>query len=202
MKCAQVRELFGAYWDDEITQAERESLESHFSTCAACREEYEQYSRTLELLGSLPREEASPDLLERVLARTRRATPATDRLPVRGIVWKPLTAAAAVVVLAMATLSPWLRPVALRTEQPGAPIAKREPVRIEPRTVTGAPHVATRPARAGADAGTAVAVADSLFDHNEDIDFILDPGTVRRGHVRPGPPRTTNVQGEHAVITF
>lgn len=56
--------------------------------------------------------------------------------------------------------------------------------------------------RAGADAGTAVAVADSLFDHNEDIDFILDPGTVRRGHVRPGPPRTTNVQGEHAVITF
>ena len=30
-RCDQARRLFGAYWDDEVTQAEREWLESHLS---------------------------------------------------------------------------------------------------------------------------------------------------------------------------
>ena len=30
MKCSKARRWFGAYWDDEITQAERELLEAHF----------------------------------------------------------------------------------------------------------------------------------------------------------------------------
>ena len=37
MNCGGARRLFGAYWDDEITLAERDWLESHFSACAACR---------------------------------------------------------------------------------------------------------------------------------------------------------------------
>jgi hypothetical protein len=46
-------------------------------------------------------------------------------------------------------------------------------------------------------------VADSLFDHSEDVEFILDPVTLRKGRahtvvrVQPGPAR-----GEQAVITF
>ena len=47
MKCARARKLFGAYWDDEITQGEREWLESHMNGCAACRNEYETLARTL-----------------------------------------------------------------------------------------------------------------------------------------------------------
>ena len=35
MKCGQARRLFGAYWDDEITQAEREWLEAHGYTSVA-----------------------------------------------------------------------------------------------------------------------------------------------------------------------
>jgi anti-sigma factor RsiW len=73
MRCDRIRGLFGAYWDDEITQAEREWVESHFAACTPCRDEYESFSRSIELVSSLPREEASPDLVERVMARVRRA---------------------------------------------------------------------------------------------------------------------------------
>ena len=50
-RCDQGRRLFGAYWDDEVTQAEREWLESHFAGCPTCRQQYEQFARTLEAVG-------------------------------------------------------------------------------------------------------------------------------------------------------
>ena len=198
MKCAQVRELFGAYWDDEITQAEREWIESHFAACASCRDEYETFSRTLELVGSLPREEAAPDLVERVMARTRRATTTPDRLPAGHIGWIPVTAAAALLILAGATLSPWLiAPIARRAPVRGPAVATQLPV-ANPAVSRTAPAAA--PSKVGG--GAVATIADSLFDHSEDIEFILDPGTVRRGHVRPVAPRAAAVQGERAVITF
>jgi predicted anti-sigma-YlaC factor YlaD len=204
MKCAQVRELFGAYWDDEITQAEREWIESHFAGCTACREEYEDYSRTLELIGTLPRVEAAPELLERVLARTRRASVPPDRLPARGVAWVPATAAAALLVLAIASLSPWVRLTpGNHRAQVETPVAAREPVRVaHPSRAVGEASAARARSRAASGEAALAIVADSLFDHSEDVDFILDPGTVRRGHVRPVAPRTPSVQGERAVITF
>ena len=45
--CGGARRLFGVYWDDEITLAERDWLEAHFSACTACRGEYEQFARTI-----------------------------------------------------------------------------------------------------------------------------------------------------------
>ena len=200
MRCARVRGLFGAYWDDEITQAEREWIEAHFASCPACREEYESYSRALELVAALPREEVASDLVERVMARTRRSSPAADQLPAPRVAWIPVTAAAALAILTFATLSPWLR-VTRETHPsppPAAPaVAARAPVRI------GASPAPRRAAAAAPASGAAVAtLADSLFDHSEDVEFILDPGTVRRGHVRPLSPRASSVQGERAVISF
>ena len=58
MNCGDARRLFGAYWDDEITLAERDWLESHFASCAGCRSEYETWARAIELVGSLPRAES------------------------------------------------------------------------------------------------------------------------------------------------
>src|SRR6185503_2384178 len=81
MNCTHARKLFAAFWDDETTQAEREWLEGHFTSCDACRHDYEQYARTLEVLGSLPRVEPSPELHERVLQRVRRAESVPDRMP-------------------------------------------------------------------------------------------------------------------------
>jgi len=201
MKCAQVRELFGAYWDDEITQGEREWIESHFAGCPACREEYEGYARTLELVGSLPREEAAPDLLERVLARTRRAAASPDRLPIPRAAWVPVTAAAALAMLVIAALSPWMpiRPRATKDANPATP-APREAVAILTPARTGESRMPGAASHATSRGGSLV--ADSLFDHSEDVDFILDPGTVRRGHVRPVSPHPSTVQGERAVISF
>jgi hypothetical protein len=44
-------------------------------------------------------------------------------------------------------------------------------------------------------------VPDSLFDHGQDVEFILDPVTLRRGRATVKNP-TANVQAEQAVITF
>src|SRR5207249_510510 len=130
MTCAQVVRLFGAYWDDETTRAEREWVEAHLASCASCRHQYEAFTRTLELVGSLPRVEPAPDLLERVLSRARRATAAPDLVAASG--------------------------AGVRT--------------------------------------------DSLFDHTEDVEFILDPVRLQRGRATVTKPPT--IRGEKAVISF
>src|SRR5258705_5464374 len=109
MKCAQVVRLFGAYWDDETTQAEREWVETHLASCPSCQKEYEAFARTLELAGSLPRIEPAPDLVERVLSRARRSAPAPDVVPVRSRPWVPVTAALGLAVIAGSPALPWLR---------------------------------------------------------------------------------------------
>ncbi len=210
MKCGQARRLFGTYWDDETTQAEREWLESHLASCRSCRHEYETLSRTLELAGSLPRVEPAPDLLERVLSRTRRAAPVPDRFPSPTPRWIPITAAAALLALAASLVVPWLglAPRSRHGGEPAPAVALREPERVSPVAVRSAPPAVARasgpsaavpPTLVASNAGSAI--PDSLFDHSEDIEFILDPVTLRRGRATvtrlPG-----GVQGEKAVISF
>ena len=196
MNCNQARKLFAAFWDDESTQAEREALEGHFSSCATCRTEYEQYARTLELVGSLPRVEAAADLHDRVLQRVRRAESAPDRMPVSRPVWVPVASAAAAVVLFAVTLTgPWLgheTGIANRTDAPSI----SQPVLVTPPAATPAPA-----AKSTLLADASTAATDSLFDHSEDVEFILDPVTLHRG--RASVNRGTNTaSGEKAVITF
>ena len=197
MSCSRIRDMFGAYWDDEITQAEREWIETHFTSCPPCRVEYESFARTLELVASLPREEAAPDLVERVMNRTRRLTAPADRLPVRRVAWVPATAVAALVALALVTLSPWSPLTARHPAGQGDPAVSR--VALAPSAAPQAPRVPERRSQA---ATQLAAAADSLFDHSEDVEFILDPVTVRRGHVHPAAAKGAAVQGERAVITF
>jgi len=203
MNCAQARGLFGACWDDEITQAERETLESHFAGCPACRAEYDEYSRALELVGDLPRLEPSPNLVERVLARARRVSPALDRVGAPGIPWVPVTAAAALLAVTVTLVSPWIVP------RPASvlPVARIDagPVR-QPELRASAPLASpTAVAAVGAHPEAGVdplaSMPDSLFDHSEDVEFILDPMTLRRG--RPATLRSRPaVQGQRATITF
>ncbi len=209
MKCAQARGLFGACWDDEITQAEREALEAHFAACPGCRAEYDEYSRALELVGDLPRVEPSPNLVERVMARARRVSPALDRVGIPGIPWVPVTAAAALLAVAVTLVSPWIvpRPASI------LPVARndagpvRQPELRAPAPSTSPTTVAARgmPEQVGALRETGVdplaSMPDSLFDHSEDVEFILDPMTLRRG--RPAALRLRPaVQGQQATITF
>lgn len=199
MTCTGIRRLFDAYWDDETTKAERELIEAHFAACPTCRAEYEAYARTLEAVASLPRLEASSDLLERVTAGARRAVPAPDRLPVPARpTWVPAAAAATVALLGLLTLVPWL---VVQRGLPRGGAARtaalvRQPELVQVGTArTSTPHGAT--ALRGAHGG---AVTDSLFDHTEDVEFMVDPVAVRRG---AGAARSANdVQADRAVITF
>jgi hypothetical protein len=199
--CGRARHLFGSYWDDEVTQAEREWLEAHFHSCAGCHAEYEQLAHALEAVAALPREEAAPDLAVRALAAARRAAPAPDVIYVREIPgWAPLTAAATAVLLVVASLAPFLA----RTPG-GFTMAGRGAAVPEARLL------ATRAdgsAAGGASTGTAAsgrvasAVVDSLFDHSEDVDFVLDPVRLRGGRAHGGTRLPQAVQGEQTVITF
>lgn len=199
--CTQARSWFGAYWDDEITQAEREALEAHFTGCPACRTEYEGLAHTLELVASLPRHEASPELLEHTIARVRRVAVAPDRLRATPRpAWVPLAAAATLLIVGAGLLAPWLGsrgrvdgPVAARTASP------REPQLV--RVSAGAPAVDATSQGALATATPASALVDSLIDHSADVDFVLDPVHVSRGRMVSNPLKQ-RAQGQQAVITF
>jgi anti-sigma factor RsiW len=197
MNCRHARGLFGAYWDDEITQAEREWLESHFARCEPCRRGYEEFSRPLEALAALPRVEPEAGLPERVLARVRRASSAPDRLPVGTPAWVPLTAAAALLLLAAPLLMPLLGvrgsgPIATnraRTE------VVREPILLAPAGRHAAP---ANPSPSGLAASLA---ADSLFDHSADVEFVLDPVTLHRGQATLSRQGSAT-QGDRTVVSF
>jgi hypothetical protein len=197
MKCAQSRRLFGAYWDDDTTVAEREWLEAHLASCASCRREYEEMAKVLEWTAELPRTEVSPDLVERTLARARRAVPAADRLPTVSLPWVPTTAAAALLLVLGTMIAPWIGPVSRMAGRATDKTAVREPVLVQPVT-TSAPR--GLPAPTG-DANPVAAIPDSLFDHTDDVEFILDPVTLRRD--RATVTRTPGgTQAEQAIITF
>ena len=102
-RCDQARRLFGAYWDDEVTQAEREWLESHLAGCPGCRQQYEQFARTLETVGSLPRTDTAADLPERALVAARRAVAVPDRIAVAPArpMWIQVTATAALLLVGL-----------------------------------------------------------------------------------------------------
>jgi hypothetical protein len=205
-RCTRARDLFGAYWDDETTRAEREWLDVHFVACAGCRSDYEALARTLSAVAALPREEASPDLAERALSIARRAEPAPDRVFARESPRRvPVAAAAGIVLLAAASLVPYL----LRTHD-GAVAVRGGTTVVEPRLVSMATPSASASrgsAKFGSrlgqtSSGAQVTISDSLFDHSEDVDFVLDPVTLRRGRARPASHLPRGIQGEQAVITF
>lgn len=196
-RCDQARGLFGAIWDDEVTQAEREWFDAHLAGCDGCREGYDGFARTLEAVGTLPRVETATDLPERALAAARRAAAVPDRVVIvtSRPAWVPVTAAAAAVVVVGALLLPLVT-----SRREGAPslVAVSEPAPPQARLVV-APTTPT-PESAGA---TAVpSVSGSLLDHSEDVEFILDPVVLHRGRAQAVSGLPDGFQGEQTVISF
>jgi anti-sigma factor RsiW len=191
-RCDQARRLFGAYWDDEVTQAEREWLESHLGGCPACRQQYEQFARTLETVGSMPRTDTATDLPERALVAARRAAAIPDRIAVAPArpMWIPVTATAALLLLVSSTLLPWLGTPAVQQM-----FAHRETRVTEPRIVYAT-------AQSPGEAKSEAALVDSVLNHSEDVEFILDPVVLHRGRAQVPSRLPKGVQGEQAVISF
>ena len=198
-RCDQARRLFDAYWDDEVTQAEREWLEGHFTGCEGCRQRYEQYARSLEAVAALPRVDVARDLPERALLAARRAQAAPDRIAAEPATprWVPVTAAAALVVVAAALLLPTLTPWVLGTRGSGLQAVRQaaEPPVAQPRLLATA-------ATAPADGRPQATLADSLFDHSADVEFILDPVVLHRGRAQAVSNLPNGVQAEQTVISF
>ncbi len=197
--CARARDLFGPYWDDETTRAEREWLDAHFAACDRCRGEYESLARTLGAVGGLARADVAPDFAERALAAARRASAAPDVVfaPAASR-WAPGLAVAAAALLVVASMTPFL----LRGHG-SAPVASNPAPIVEPRLVASA--VPSEPLPSGNEARATAAVAtisDSLFDHSEDVDFVLDPVTLHKGRAHTASQLPSGIQGEQAVITF
>jgi len=191
MICDRARRLFGACWDDELTQAERDGLEGHLTSCPRCRAEYDEFSLALELTAALPRIEASADLMDRVLARARRATTAPDVVREAGARWVPVAAAAAGAVLVLVgSRLQWRAPAADQPPQMFAIEGPREPVLVpNSRAMPGE----RRPEAPGGN-------PESLFDPDKNVEFILDPVKLHRG--RATVDRRPDAEGRQAIITF
>ena len=256
MHCDRAKELFGGAWDDELSVAERESVEGHLASCVSCHREYDDLARLLELVQTLPRPTVPSDFAEQVLLEARRretAHPARrgfwarfagDRTGRPLFPWagRPAFALAAtllvvgggvafylagpihdgpqarsvagghVVASAPATPERLARPAAgavsprpsasahrLRADHAsGAGLASKHPAAV-PGGHAGLPGGALA---SGANAADAPSVPDSLFDHSADVEFVLDPVTLKRERGRGYTPVQSPVRGEAASITF
>jgi len=92
---------------------------------------------------------------------------------------------------------------ALHAGDPDGPVTARAPLAtpLVPGVpaFTGARHKAQHGTLSG---GAMAAMPDSLFDHSQDVDFVLDPVKLRRERGRGYTPVTSSVQGQAASITF
>ena len=200
MNCGHARGLFGSYWDDELTQAEREWLEGHFVSCSGCRRDYDELARTLELVADLPRAEVTPGFAEKVLTRARRHSPVADRMPASAPRWIAVTASAALLAVMGAMVLQWTG-MPLAPRQPAVATLEQPTLLVGPedsRSAESTPAIGNEDWMAGG-----VSSADTLFDHAEDVEFILDSVTLRKGraHTVVRVP-TEPARGEQAVITF
>jgi len=220
ISCERAQSLFGPGWDDELSVAERESLEQHFAGCTPCRRDYDELARTLELVQGLPRPQVSGDFATRVLAEARRREAEGGRglLITRGWFAHParLAIAAAFVVAAgvsglMLSTKPQPQRVAQQVVAPAPVVATALPVVTPPSQSASAGPVS--PARSNAKptlarpvrnrpAEVLAAVPDSIFDHTADVELVLDPVTLRKERGRGYTPVQTTVKGEQASITF
>jgi predicted anti-sigma-YlaC factor YlaD len=51
MKCARVRRMIWSYLDGEVGKRDASELETHLSSCEACRSEYKDAKRLVQLIG-------------------------------------------------------------------------------------------------------------------------------------------------------
>lgn len=67
MNSKDIRVLLSAFADDELGQAERETVEKHLEACADCRSKLEEYRVTGEIITSLKATGNLPDISKPVL---------------------------------------------------------------------------------------------------------------------------------------
>lgn len=62
MDCTKAKAISSSYVDGAVTGVEMKGVSEHLATCAGCRKEYQLLARTQEMVASLGRVPAPPDL--------------------------------------------------------------------------------------------------------------------------------------------
>lgn len=230
--CERAQSLFGPAWDDELSVAERESLELHFTGCPPCRRDYDELARTLELVQGLPRPQVSGDFAARVLveAQRREADGGRGFAVSRGLLARPMRLAIAAALFVAAGVSgilvaqkpagdatkvaqtivapaPVVAPGALLGDPdvPISTVAEAMPSTVasaDPGSLAPSPKPTLTRRAPARSAEVLTVVPDSIFDHTADVEFVLDPVKLRRERGRGYTPVPTSVRGEQASITF
>jgi len=71
MNCRSAEHLFSSFIEDELSQKERGSLESHLAECRRCSAAVEELRATVELVAALPSYEPGPHFEEELMDRIR-----------------------------------------------------------------------------------------------------------------------------------
>jgi len=71
MNCRSAEELFSSFVEDELSQRERRTLESHLEECTRCSVTVAELRATMELLTALPAMDTGPAFEEEVMDRIR-----------------------------------------------------------------------------------------------------------------------------------
>ncbi|HLQ67067.1 MAG TPA: zf-HC2 domain-containing protein [Candidatus Limnocylindrales bacterium] len=71
MNCRSAEHLFSSFIEDELSQKERGSLESHLAECRRCSAAVEELRTTVELVAALPSYEPGPHFEEELMDRIR-----------------------------------------------------------------------------------------------------------------------------------
>jgi anti-sigma factor RsiW len=93
MRCSTVTKQVTPYLDGRLNPAQREQLEAHLASCAACRQVHAEISSASARLANRGPGEPRPDLPERILRRAFAAGQEPSRVAPEGLLrWLRLPA--------------------------------------------------------------------------------------------------------------
>jgi hypothetical protein len=84
MKCAEAQALFSPYLDGAITGTQMRALGQHLETCTHCAREYSLLQKSQQLLTSIGRRKAPPDLALRLRVAISQEAAVANRPPLQG----------------------------------------------------------------------------------------------------------------------
>ncbi|HZQ22799.1 MAG TPA: zf-HC2 domain-containing protein [Terriglobales bacterium] len=84
MRCGEAKSLFSPYVDGAVTGAQMHDIEKHLQHCPVCTREYLALQRTQQLLTSLSRKKAPPDLALKLRVAISQEAAESRRAPLQG----------------------------------------------------------------------------------------------------------------------
>ena len=71
MPCQELVEVITDYLEDALPERDRIRFEEHLEVCGKCREDVEQFRRTIQAVGSISETDLDPDVRESLVAAFR-----------------------------------------------------------------------------------------------------------------------------------